>query len=190
MVLAISYIIVPVIYNEYIIGLIEISNAKLKMNRIRSIDIYICVIFVLMTFGLISKGITNNSTISVVIGFFIGLFFIISFVIIQSKKITPEWLRSTFSEVEPALITSYYTNVSIAEDFFSFISDNFTILYSPFTNLILLIFIYSTCLSFLAFIGSFSEGGIMTTSNGHLYLLILSIYITIAIHTTISKPVK
>ena len=38
-VLALCYIIIPIVYNDYVIGLIEISNAKLKLNRIRSIDI-------------------------------------------------------------------------------------------------------------------------------------------------------
>lgn len=190
LVLALSYLIVPMLYNDYVIGLIDITNVRMKMNRIRSIDIYICVVFILITFGLISRGITENSQTSTVIGFFLGLFFVISFMIIQSQKITVDWLRNTFNNIEPALISSYYTNVSVSEDFFNFVYENFTVLYSPFTNLFLLLFVYSISVLFLGMIGFFKDNGIMTSGNGHLYVFLFSIYITIALNTIISKQSK
>jgi len=190
LVLSISYLIIPIIYNDYVIGLIEFTNPKSKMNRIRSIDIYICVIFIMVIFSMISQGITDNNTVSVIMGFFIGLFFIISFVIIQSKKITTEWLRNTFNESEPAIISTYYTNISVSDDFFNFIYDNFIILFRPFTNIFLFFFIYSTCVGFLALMGSFKEKGLLASGNGFIYILLFSIYLTIVIESIINKSYK
>jgi hypothetical protein len=188
LVLGITYIVVPIVYNDYIIGLIDIANAKLKINRIRSIDLYICAVFIMMTFGLISRGVNENNQSSVVMGFFVGLFFIISFIIIQSKKITADWLRMTFHEVEPAIITNYYTNVSVSDDFFNFIYENFSILYSPITNLFLFFFIYSIIVSFFAFMGAFNEKGMLRTGGGHIYLLLFTVYLTILLQSIINRP--
>lgn len=188
LVLGITYIVVPIVYNDYIIGLIDIANAKLKINRIRSIDLYICAVFIMMTFGLISRGVNENNQSSVVMGFFVGLFFIISFIIIQSKKITADWLRMTFKELEPAMITNYYTNVSVSNDFFNFIYENFSILYSPITNLFLFFFIYSITVSFFAFMGAFNKNGILRSGGGHIYVFLFTIYLTVVLHSIINRP--
>lgn len=188
LVLAMSYIIVPMIYNDYIIGLIEISNAKLKLNRIRSIDIYISFVFIFLIFGLISRGVNENNTYSVIMGFFVALLFVVSFIIIQSKKITTDWLRFTFNQEEPSLITSYYTNISVSDDFFNFIYENFSILYTPITNLLLFFFVYTVFTLFLTSLGSFQEGGLLRSGNGFLYVLLLTVYLTILIQSIINKP--
>lgn len=182
LVLGLSYVMIPVIYNDYIIGLINIGDAQLKLTRIRSIDIYTTVVFIFCIFGLISQGIESNNSARTVLGFFMGLFFIISFVIIQSKKISPEWFKSVGLQIEEEKITSLYTGITVSEDFFKFMYENFMLLFS-FQNFMLLLFIYSLILSFLAILGGTKKNGFLTSGNSHLYILLLSVYITIAIDT-------
>lgn len=188
-VLALCYIIIPIVYNDYVIGLIEISNAKLKLNRIRSIDIYICFVFIFFILGLISRGINENNTSSIMMGFFTALLFVVSFIIIQSKKITTDWLRMTFNQEEPSQIVTYYTNISVSDDFFNFIYENFTSLYKPITNLLLFFFVYTLCILFLTSLGSFNDGGLLKSGNGFLYVLLFTIYLTILVQTVVNKPI-
>lgn len=190
LILGLCYIIIPIVYNDYIIGLIEITNAKLKLNRVRSIDIYTSIVFIFLILGMISRGINENNTASIMMGFFTALLFIISFIIIQSKKITTEWLRMTFNQAEPAEVVTYYTNISVSDDFFNFIYENFTILYKPITNLILFFFVYSVFIMFLTALGSFNEGGLLRSGNGYIYILLFTIYLTILVESIVNKTVR
>lgn len=190
LILGLSYIIIPIVYNDYIIGLIEISNAKLKLNRIRSIDIYTCFVFIFLILGLISRGVNENNTYSVIMGFFVGLLFVVSFIIIQSKKITTDWLRMTFNQEEPSQVVTYYTNISVSDDFFNFIYENFSTLYQPITNVLLFFFVYSMFILFLTALGSFKEGGLLQSGNGYIYILLFTIYLTILVQSIVNKPAK
>jgi hypothetical protein len=189
LILGLCYVIIPIVYNDYIIGLIEINNAKLKLNRIRSIDIYTCFVFIFLILGLISRGVNENNISSIMIGFFTALLFIISFIIIQSRKITTDWLRMTFNQEEPSQVVTYYTNISVSDDFFNFIYENFTSLYKPITNLLLFFFVYTVSILFLTSLGSFNDGGLLKSGNGFLYVLLFTIYLTILVQTLINKPV-
>jgi len=157
------------------------------MNRIRSIDIYICFIFIMCIFGLISQGINENNPNSTIMGFFLGLFFVISFVIIQKEKIVGPWMKNTFNISDESVINEYYTNISVSDDFLKFISENATIVFFTFGGIIQFLFVYGIILLFLALLGSFNKGGIMTSGNGLLYVFLVSVYISIVIHSLHEK---
>lgn len=93
-----SFLMTPIIYNDFIIGLIEYSGQG-KLDRLRSIDMYICLVFIIISLGFIYFGITGLVPNLVVIGFFIGLFFIISMGIIQAKKISGSWFKDIFQTI-------------------------------------------------------------------------------------------
>lgn len=179
LVLVFTYTIAPIIYNDFVIGLIELTDQS-KMNRIRSIDIYISTIFIMATFSLISMGIKNNNPNSTIMGFFLGLFFVIAFVIIQSKKMDEAWKKIIFGENTAAL----YDRISVSTDFFNFI---FTNIMAFIKNILYGVFICGIMISFLYLSGSFSKGGLMESGDGIIYVILLTIYLTIAISTIIKN---
>jgi hypothetical protein len=180
LVLGFTYLLAPIIYNDYIIGIIELSGQS-KMNRIRSIDIYICIVFILISFGLIANGMHNNSQSATVMGFFVGLFFVISFTIIQSKKMSNDWFEKAFPTIDEKLRADYN---NIKTDFGTFFSDNSKILlgFLPLGGVI-----YAIILSFGYLLGFFAKGGILNSWYGFLYMLILTVYITVVLATIYKK---
>jgi len=171
-----TYIITPIIYNEYIMGLIEFQGQQ-KMNRLRAIDMYTCFVFILVSIGLISQGIQKNSANSTLMGFFVALFFIVSMVVVQSTKMKGDWLISNFKvDGNESMINSLYTKVS--PDIGSFIMENGSLFVS---NLHLGVLIFAVFIGFFYLIGSFKKGGIMTSLGGITYLMLFTIYVTLVI---------
>jgi hypothetical protein len=134
----------------------------------------------MVTFGLISQGINDNNPGATVMGFFVGLFFIISFVIIQKEKIIGTWLRDTFNEPEESTINEYYTNISMADDFLKFVWENVSFVFFS-LNIFIFLIIYGLFLLFLGVLGSFKKGGLMSSGNGFFYLLFIAMYMTIVL---------
>ena len=179
-ILGFTYTMSPIVYNDFIIGLIE-TQGQQKMIRVRSIDIYISIIFILISFGLVSQGITNNSPNYTIMGFFIGLFFIIAFVIIQSKKMTGSWFEDTFKLDNSTNIKSYYSNISVQvtiEDFMKFIASNFMFFLG---KIYLGAMIFFTFAGILYLMGTYNKNGIMSTGHGIIYLVLFTIYMTILV---------
>ena len=179
LVLVFTYVMAPIIYNDFIIGLIELTDQS-KMNRIRSIDVYMSALFIMATFSLISMGIKKNNPNSTIMGFFLGLFFVIGFVIIQSKKMDSDWESKVFGPNSEAL----YDRISVSTDFFNFISTNIMVFVK---NILYGVFIFGILISFLYLSGSFSKGGLMESGDGIIYVILLTIYLTIAISTIIKN---
>jgi hypothetical protein len=178
LVLGFTYNIAPIVYNDFVVGLIAFQGQQ-KMNRLRAIDIYICFVFILVSIGLINRGIKENNANSTLMGFFVGLFFIISMVVIQSTKMRGDWLIDNFKvDGNEAMINSLYTKVS--PDIFGFIMENGSLFLS---KIFLGILIFLIFMGFLYLIGSFNKNGIMNTYEGYIYLTLLTIYITIATST-------
>jgi hypothetical protein len=169
----------PIIYNDFIIGLIELTDQS-KMNRIRSIDLYISAVFIMATFSLISNGIKTDNANSTIMGFFMGLFFVIAFVIIQSKKMDINWKNITFGEKTEAL----YERINVSGDIANFIFTNIMVFIK---NILYGVFICGILIAFLYLTGSFSKGGLMNSGDGIIYLVLLSIYLTIAISSVIKN---
>jgi hypothetical protein len=179
LVLGFTYAMSPVIYNDYVIGLIGATKlGQEKMNRIRSIDIYICLVFVLSVFSLILQGIRNNNSASTVIGFLVGIFFVISFVIIQTKKMDPIWFKRVFGDGMKS--ETLYNNISILDDFFAFLYENFMVF---FKNILIGAVVFFILSMFFYMLGAFSTGGVLKSGDFIIYLSLFTIYLTIAITT-------
>jgi len=181
LVLGFTYLITPIIYNEYIIGLIEVTG-QAKLNRVRSIDVYITGVFIMATISLISLGVRNNNPNATIGGFLLGLFFIISFFIIQSKKMAGGWFTETFSankKSQGEIITANYDNVNMSSDFFGgFLFTNLMIFIK---NIFIGAIIFFVFILFGYLTGSFSDKGLLNSGDGIIYLSLFTIYLTIAI---------
>ena len=179
LVLGFTYVMSPVIYNDYIIGLIgKSTTGQDRMNRIRSIDLYICLVFVLSVFSLILQGIKTNNPAATVIGFFVGIFFVSSFVIIQSKKMDPVWFKRIFGDGMKS--ETLYNNVSVLDDFFKFIYENFMVFLQ---NILIGAVIFFILIMFSLMLGAFSTNGVLKSGDFVIYLCLFAIYLTIAVKT-------
>lgn len=86
-------LVVPSVYQYFIVGLIldnkynEVPfKAQQLLNRLSAIDIYLSVILFGFSFSLINNGIVNNMPMNTVIGFYVFIFFIFSFITLQYKR--------------------------------------------------------------------------------------------------------
>lgn len=187
-VLGFTYIITPIIYDSYIVGLIEYTGQR-KMDRLRSIDIYTCGVFIYIIFSLITRGIQNRSTNLTLIGFFIGLFFIISIAIVQFKKLDGDWFEKTF-KVNTDTIADY-KNISI-NDLTGFFSENVSIILNP-SNIYILLLIIGITVFLLMIFGGFSSNkkNVRNSISGYIftlsYVTIFAAYITVVVSSMNAK---
>jgi hypothetical protein len=178
LVLGFTYLLAPMIYKDYIVGLIS-SYGQQKMNRIRSIDMYSSIVLILACFTFILQGVKTNDANFTIIGFFIGLFFIISFFIIQSKKLDTDWFKELFKTTD-GQITADYNKVNSFEDFGKFILENGKFFNK---NIFLGLFIFAIILQMSYLIGIFTVNKIFDSLTSILFLFLFSVYITIAVKT-------
>ena len=125
---------------------------------------------------LINSGISNNSPNMTVIGFFVALFFIISTTVIQSKKMSGDYLKEHFRDPvndTPDKISASYMNIKT--NMFSFLSDNFFYLY----DMKYIIVLVGLFLSMIMFLSTFSDRIVLTNIAGFVFLF--SIYMTVLI---------
>jgi len=182
LVLVFTYVITPIIYNDYIVGLVTLTGQQ-KMNRIRCIDIYITFVFSMAAMSLIGLGVRNNNPNSTIVGFFLGLFFIISFFIIQTKKMNADWFKETFASSKDTIISASYNNINASSDFFGgFLLTNISIFFTM-VNLMIGGVIFFIVSSFGYLTGAFGDKGVLNSGDALIYLCLLTIYITIAIDT-------
>lgn len=179
LVLGFTYLLTPIIYNDFIIGLIDYTGQG-KMDRLRSIDMYTCFVFIMITFGFITVGVQKNESSNTIIGFFLGLFFIISMAIIQTKKITGTWFKEIFPTDD-----INYENIAFGEDLGRFIGDNLSTLKE---NIPLLVLIFFILFLFLFIFGVFNKG-VFKPRNSFIFisLIPLNIYLTIVIASLRNK---
>jgi hypothetical protein len=178
LVLAFTVIITPIIYDNYIVGLIQITEGQGKMDRLRSIDIYTCVVFIYIIFTLIMRGIQTNNSNLTLIGFFIGLFFFISMAVIQFKKIDNNWLEQTLGVDGPS-----YANVEKFGDFTKFLGENAEVIMTP-ANMLILALITGLFFFLIYIFGGFkTKKNEKNSTSGYIYTLtytlILGAYITV-----------
>jgi hypothetical protein len=82
-------IVVPVMYKYFIIDLVldnENFTPQQYLNRLSAIDIYISLLLFGFSFSLINLGIVNNKPIDTIIGFYVFIFFISSFIVLKYKR--------------------------------------------------------------------------------------------------------
>lgn len=187
LVLGLTYIMTPIVYDNYIIALIE-SVGQAKMNRLRSIDIYTCCVFIFVIITLIIQGIQSNNSNFTLMGFFIGLFFIISMAIIQFKKLDGEWLHKTFESGNNDSNVNY-KNID-SSDFMKFLGDNIKIVFHP-SNIYVLLLIIGISLFVLYMLGGFklnkSKNRNKSWVNAYIYIsfyiVFFASYVTIVVNS-------
>lgn len=86
-------IVVPSLYKYFIINLVlenkyneEQFNGEKLLNRLSAIDIYIGFLLFGFSFSLINYGIVNNKPIDTILGFYVFIFFISSFIVLKYKR--------------------------------------------------------------------------------------------------------
>lgn len=114
----------PLVYNLFIIQLIlsnkELKTGQEKLNRLRSVDIFVGLVFILFAFTLMTGGVASNRIPQILIGFMILLLYGASFGRIQLMKSDESAFTKPFGN-------AYYSQVR--DDFGTFLSANWTYLY-------------------------------------------------------------
>jgi len=119
--------VVPTMY-QYFIVLLVLDNkynetpfkAQELLNRLSAVDIVLGFMLFMFSFSLINNGIVNNTPINTVVGFYVFLFFIASFIVLQYQRLfnEGEFLKKFGDVGGPANIAN------INPDIFGLIGDN------------------------------------------------------------------
>lgn len=114
----------PLVYNLFIIQLIlankDLKTGQEKLNRLRSVDIFVGLVFVLFAFTLMTGGVAGNRIPQILIGFLILMFYGASVMRIQLLKSDESAFTKPFGN-------AYYSQVR--DDFGTFLSANITYLF-------------------------------------------------------------
>jgi hypothetical protein len=125
-------LVVPSLYQNFIIDLI-LDNKKdppgfspqQLLNRTSGADIYIGVILFGFSFSLINEGIVNNNTMHTIIGFYVFIFFLASFIVLQYQRIFDKTnFLKKFTQDQGLLAT--LQDFSPSPDIGGFLFDNLT----------------------------------------------------------------
>jgi hypothetical protein len=87
-------IVVPTMHHYFFVLLVldnkynkQPFDAQQLLNRLSAVDIVLATILFMLSFSLINYGIVNNSPIKTIVGFYIFIFFIASFIVLQYQRI-------------------------------------------------------------------------------------------------------
>jgi hypothetical protein len=87
-------IVVPTMYHYFIVLLVLDNKYNEKpfqaqdlLNRLSAVDVVLGTFLFLFSFSLINYGIANNSPIKTIVGFYVFIFFIASFIVLQYQRI-------------------------------------------------------------------------------------------------------
>ncbi len=122
-------LVIPTMYHYFIVLLILENQYKSDsftpqalLNRLCSIDIFLSIILFGFSFSLINSGITNNAPTTTIVGFYIFIFFISSYIVLQYKRMfEPEKFISIFKikdkpdpqieNINPDIVSAFFSNV-------------------------------------------------------------------------------
>jgi hypothetical protein len=124
-------IVVPTMY-QYFIVLLVLDNkynetpftSQELLNRLSAVDIVLGFLLFMFSFSLINNGIVNNEPINTVVGFYVFIFFIASFIVLQYQRIFNE---SEFLKKFNSTGTANMSNIH--PDIFGLIGDNISQLF-------------------------------------------------------------
>jgi hypothetical protein len=191
-------IVVPTMYQYFIILLVldnkynepPFSSQEL-LNRLSAVDIVFGFMLFMFSFSLINYGIVNNSPINTVVGFYVFLFFIASFIVLQYKRLfnETEFLKQFVSTGQLASMSN------IKPDILGLIMDNVAQLFikyemnkltgkkelKPQTNFIIVGVIFAIIYAILNAYKLDKSSGTSIFMSIPLYMFFLSIYIAIYI---------
>jgi hypothetical protein len=190
--------VVPTMYHYFIILLVldnkyneEPFKAQELLNRLSAVDIVFGFMLFMFSFSLINHGIVNNSPINTVVGFYVFIFFIASFIVLQYQRIfnVTAFLKN-FGDVggEPKI-------EAINPDVFGVIKDNIIQLFvkyetnkltrnkewKPQSNIIVVFVIFAIIYAILHAYKLDKSGSTSVFMSIPLYMFFLSVYIAIYI---------
>ena len=198
-------IVVPTLYQYFIVLLVLDNNyneppfkAQELLNRLSAIDIVFGFMLFMFSFSLINQGIVNNIPINTVVGFYVFIFFIASFIVLQYKRIfdESEFLKKFGSLGGVASITN------IKPDIPGLIGDNVIQLFvkyeknkitgkkelKPQSNFLIVVVIFLIIYAILRHYKLDKSSGTSVFMSIPLYMFFLSIYIAVYIkHARDSK---
>jgi len=190
--------VVPTMY-QYFIVLLVLDNsyneipfkAQELLNRLSAVDIVFGFMLFMFSFSLINNGIVNNKPINTVVGFYVFLFFIASFIVLQYQRLfnEVEFLKKFGDLGGPASITN------IKPDIFGLISDNIAQLFVKYernkitgkkelkiqSNFVVVGVIFGIILAILNYYKLDKSSGTSIFMSIPFYMFFLSIYIAIYI---------
>ena len=187
-------IVVPVMYKYFIIDLV-LQNKKDNnnfgdqqvLNRLSAIDIYISLLLFGFSFSLINLGIINNKPIDTIIGFYVFIFFISSFIVLKYKRTfeIDEFIKllgadinskeSLMNNIKPDIMGLFMDNIS--QLFIKKENDQYKIQF----NFIIVIGIFLAFYFILKMYGIEKMNGSSILTSVPFYMFLLSIYIAVYI---------
>jgi hypothetical protein len=191
-------IVVPTMY-QYFIVLLVLDNkynevpftSQELLNRLSAVDIVFGFMLFMFSFSLINNGIINNIPINTVVGFYVFLFFIASFIVLQYQRIfnETEFLKKFVSTGPPPDISN------IHPDIFGLIGDNIAQLFVKYeknkltgkkelkfqSNFIIVGIIFAIIFMILHYYKLDQSSGTSIFMSIPLYMFFLSIYIAVYI---------
>lgn len=184
-------IVVPVMYKYFIIDLVlqnENFTPQQYLNRLSAIDIYMSVLLFGFSFSLINLGIVNNKPIDTIIGFYVFIFFISSFIVLKYKRTfeIDDFINLLFPnrDVDKVLLMN-----DIKPDIMGLFMDNISQLfikkennqYKIQFNFIIVIGIFLAFYFILKTYGMEQMNGSSILTSVPFYMFLLSIYIAVYI---------
>jgi hypothetical protein len=119
------YISIPQLYRSVVVNVVskieELSSEEKKLKRIRSIDYFITGVAVLTILVSFSTGFANDDSGSLTTGLFLFVIFILSFVLIQNKKMNDKKWMNNLTYKPGDYLDDYI-------DFFAFMGEGFAYL--------------------------------------------------------------
>lgn len=101
------YFAMPALYKGVVIDIVQKDSAfsgnKDKLTRIRSIDYFISLVFIINIFICFFKGFSSDQTELLTAGLFLFVIYILSFVLIQNKKTDIAWMDNLKYDGEGAV---------------------------------------------------------------------------------------
>lgn len=177
------FIVILVLDNKYIYE--DTITAQKMLNRLGAIDIFLCFLLFMLSFSMINNGIINDIPMNTIIGFYIFIFFLTSFIFIQAHRLINESQFLELFKVNNILPTF----ADMDPDWGGFIYDNIMIL-KQYKLLFTFAFVYGI-LYFLLYISNMSKlSGTSFFTSIQFYMIFISIYICIYIHHILQVNIR
>lgn len=200
-------IIIPIIYKHFLLVLIldnEKLNAQGKLNRLSTADWFMSIILFLFSFALINNGISSNKSIYTIVGFYIFVFFLSSFLVLQYNRLfyKNDFLKQFNPNYKLETDDPKFENISI--DPIGLISDTFSSLFVSkeidsetqkeylkfqFGGIFTVLVVFTVFFLMLYFSG-FNDSSTSALMSLYFYIFIFSIYISVYIQYIRNNRIK
>lgn len=189
-----SYFFIPTIYKVIAIDQsIRFHHAYGEPNypsfmiRLRTIDYFISFLFFLAVLILAIIGFQKSNYYLVTMGLFLAVFYGLSWVIIQNKKMTPEWKTPLKEYSHDELIYNPSRNYNKPSDYFIFVGQVFIFLFyrMPYLAAVISLYIIGLIFYCLFISGQWKETFTYAFTSYYIYVVLIAI---LAIQVAVIKP--